>query len=100
MSVPVSWYINAILYPDCSLEFVIIVFNHPGKSLGCAPLVGCIEDTVPPDSFNGPILRMAGNESIVQADFQGINSTSGTFIITKEFMAAGDDCIYLSPSLP
>lgn len=100
MTVPVSWYINGILYPDCSLDLIIIVFNLPGKSIGCAPIVGCIEDTVPPDSFNGPMIRMAPNESFVRADFQSINSTSGTFIITKDFMAAGDDCIYLAPGLP
>ncbi len=98
--VPVSWVINAILYPDCTLEFVIIVVNYPGKSLACAPIVGCIEDSVPADIFLGPILKMAGNDNIVQADFHSINSTSGTFTIIKESMSAGGDCLYLSPSLP
>lgn len=97
---PMIWFINAILYPDCSVDFIFRGVNFPGVSVGCAPApVGCIKESTPGKYVYGPIVRMPGNENIVEVDLFGANNTSTTYTIIKEFMSAGK-CLYLSPTPP
>ena len=97
---PLIWFIDAILYPDCSLDLIFRGVNYPGVSVGCAPApVGCIKDSTPGEYIHGPIVNMPANENIVEIDIVGSNNTVATYTIIKGSLSAGK-CLYLSPALP
>ena len=89
---PVMWIVNGILYPDCSVEFFLDVVEYPGIGTACAPVVGCIAEPIPAETYPGPILTVPYGETMAEISWNEIPNTTGEFVIFIESMTAGGAC--------
>jgi len=89
---PVKLDIISFLYEDCSMDFFIDIVNYPGMSVACAPIVGCFPDTLPGQSYEGPIINMPAGETMARVSWNPIPNTTGEFWIFINSLSAGDKC--------
>jgi len=90
---PVMWSVNAYLHPDCSVDFFLDVVTYPGVGIACAPIVGCITEPTPAETFPGPIFNLDTNETTMAViSWNEIPNTTGEITLFVESMTAGGAC--------